>query len=712
MDILNEKEVLMTSTGTASLIPAPVLSVPVSVSVAPVPLPPPVESSRSFDTQERKEQRRHKRRKLKRYVKRSKGFPSFVDMLEIKYDEAISSSSSESEGQQQYNGGATNTAAGTNKDQDQDRPKLVRIDVDAYLGLKVATPEKGQGSRVLIPAASSAVVSSTTANNNNNNNNHSHNSNDNAAASPVDEGWYEGSVSMFLPPDDTQYLNELQQLIRANLELFSATELDAAMSQAGRRTPTVRGKVGVRCRHCANVVAEKMKTQKQDLEYTGVHTTSLSSSSSSSLYSGKHFWPGGAVSYPLNIAGLYSVCSQKPQLHFEQCPNLPWETKAQFKNLTQDIGRGARTRRSEGGLPNSLYYVIAAKRIGLVDVKDGIRFGRDLSLDPLPFEAIKAQMDNEMPAASRSTSSFHTSNRPNAAAQEPRMTADEESERVLAEALTEADLPLKFPALGSDKQLVTDYFFMAIRQMAVCHAVPSDFSTRGKKTKLMRLGYAGFCCRHCMEPDGAPPYITDFSCRSFSSAADNLSSAISNSFTSHLQKCYKTPVRIKKALTAYKRIHQRQMAQLAYGSQRRLIHELWARLRAADRPEVVEVDEVAVASEDDAAVETRVTEMITRTATKSPQDYDFEPSSVDAAAGITEGNKDPTADATSLAVPEHPGKVEGSDEDPAPAGPASSTLAVPAVAHEENGKSVSNEMDTSSKPQEQNVQAVGSEPKL
>jgi hypothetical protein len=56
----------------------------------------------------------------------------------------------------------------------------------------------------------------------------------------------------------------------------------------------------------------------------------------------------------------------------------------------------------------------------------------------------------------------------------------------------------------------------------------------------------------------------------------------------------------------------------------------------------------------------RVTEMITRTATKSPQDYDLEPSSGEAAARTTEGKQDPFTDASSLTVPEHPVKVKGS----------------------------------------------------
>jgi hypothetical protein len=243
--------------------------------------------------------------------------------------------------------------------------------------------------------------------------------------------------------------------------------------------------------------------------------------------------------------------------------------------------------------------------------------------------------------------------------------------------------------------------------MAICHAVPSDFATRGKKTKLMRLGYAGFCCRHCMEPDGAPPYITDFSCRSFSSAADNMSSAISNSFTSHLQKCYKTPLRIKKALTAYKRIHQRHMAQLPYGSQRRLIHELWARLRAADLPEQVEVDAEQVDATED---EHDATATAMTTATKTPQQDDSEPSSMDVLARMTEG-KDSAADASSSrAAQEHPAEIKSPQENP---GPASSTLAVP-VAHEVD-KSVSNDNDAAaSRPQEHTVEAVesSSEPKV
>jgi len=62
-----------------------------------------------------------------------------------------------------------------------------------------------------------------------------------------------------------------------------------------------------------------------------------------------------------------------------------------------------------------------------------------------------------------------------------------------------------------------------------------------------------------------------------------MKSPVSISFPSHLQKCPGVPSRIKAALLSYKKIHARQMAQLPFGSQKRLYEELFSRLRASDR---------------------------------------------------------------------------------------------------------------------------------
>jgi hypothetical protein len=164
-------------------------------------------------------------------------------------------------------------------------PKRIRIDVDAYLGLKKKEPEPEAVPSSVVSANSSSVV-----------------------ALPSDEGWFEGCIPLCLPGEE-KFLPELQLVIRSNLEIFSATEVDVKAPQPGRRTRTIRGKVGVRCRHCAKAIRENPALP----------------------------WPPGSVSYPLNIVGLYPTCTQKPQLHFQTCPHMPEEDKAQLHRLMFEV---------------------------------------------------------------------------------------------------------------------------------------------------------------------------------------------------------------------------------------------------------------------------------------------------------------------------------------------------------------------------------------
>jgi hypothetical protein len=419
---------------------------------------------------------------------------------------------------------------------EEEAPKRIRIDVDAYLGLKKKEPEPEAVPSGVVSANSSSVV-----------------------ALPSDEGWFEGCISLCLPGEE-KFLPELQLVIRSNLEIFSATEVDVKAPQPGRRTRTIRGKVGVRCRHCAKAIRENPALP----------------------------WPPGSVSYPLNIVGLYPTCTQKPQLHFQTCPHMPEEDKAQLHRLMFDRVRQRKAitpSGSERSMSTVLYYTIAAKMIGIVDVPDGMRFGRDLALEPLPMETIRAQIEDTAVPYKRGASSSKAKPAP-VLSNEPRITADVESERVLAQAVAEKDNNLLL-AKSDDKALVTDWLFLTLKQMAICHATQSDFATRGKKTKMMKIGFAGFCCRHCVhfKPEDGVVHYVDYSCRSFSSAADNLASAISNSFYIHVSKCPATPQSIRSALAAYKRLHSRQMSQLQYGSQRRMFNILWSRLRATDLSE-------------------------------------------------------------------------------------------------------------------------------
>jgi hypothetical protein len=578
--------------------------------------PTPLTENRSEEevNKHRREQRRKRRRKLRRMVQRSEGYPSFFTLLTANYDVSdVEEDDNDNHvifvknTQQQQADSIASTSIPLSfvkteeeAEYQQPAPKRVRIDVDAALGLKNSAVIKTE-----FHDSSSSFRSSSMA--------------------AADEGWYEGTVRLALPEEDALYLPGLQVWARRNLELFSATLADSG--GGGRRFIRV-GRVGLRCVHCAAAhqracsaggsSAGRFETttsttsdndmdriEQQQLPQDAPGTDAIPlpdvpmssssvsrgatpSSASRGATSSPHrlAWSLGAVSYPTNVAALHALCSQKPVLHFEKhCVNLPEQERNDLRRLLHEEAPTRGRRSKTGGVSLAVYYVICAKRIGLVDVaNDGVRFGRDLSLEPLPFETIKRQVEQETLLAAASNhaaditgSAWHQ--------QQPtgvRIAADEESELVLAQAVAENDDPNKFLCTSRDKSLVTDYMFLTLRQIAICNATLLDLGSRGKKTKLMRVGFAGFCCRHCSATTQLP---SDYTCRSFASAADNLVSAISNSFAMHLQKCYKTPYRIKKAVTAYKRIHQRQMAQLPYGSQRKLVLELWNRLRNADKTE-------------------------------------------------------------------------------------------------------------------------------
>ena len=457
-------------------------------------------------------EKRKRRRRLKRILKSDT--PSFIAII-----------APESEDDEERDGQSESY-----------KPKKIKIDVNQYLGLKKNKP------KTQTPDAEDTL--------------HLYKK---ASTLPQDEGYFEGIVSMTLK-DDIKYLNELHVLIRNQLELFSATDEDVQTQQAGRRYPTVRGKVGVRCIHCARVVLPKPPKDR--------------------------VWPSGAVSYPLNSGGVYSVCTQKPALHFRACPNISDEIKAQIYRLTHD-SHGNSNRRTTfnntlGGsnaMTATTYYSVSLKRLGLVDVSGGMRFGRDLKLEPLPVESVRAQVESALGVKRTGISSKGTTDY-------QRVKADQESEKILAAALSEPDSST-IVGRSDDSKLVTDFMFLCVRQMAYCHCCPADFMTKGKKTPMMRVGLAGFCCRHCQHESN--PEVTgqvlDFSCRSFSSAADNLASAVSNSFYTHLQRCYHAPPALVKALNAFKRTHKGQIAKLPVGSQRRLLQAIWNRLRSNDLTE-------------------------------------------------------------------------------------------------------------------------------
>jgi hypothetical protein len=278
-----------------------------------------------------------------------------------------------------------------------------------------------------------------------------------------------------------------------------------------------------------------------------------------------------------------------------QFVSLLERSRSSSTSSTAGSSSGASRKRTDGaGLTATQYWLISCHRLGLIEsASNGLRFGRNISLEPLPFESTRIKVERENPqlfTASPSTnkqqqyqyqspaasvpdrirSSITSPTPPADAALEP-IEIPKEAAEVVEEAAAEDDDPSTLIALNKDRPSLSDFMFLTLKQAAVCHAVPADFETRGKKTKLLRLGFTGFYCRRCNQ------------FRSFSSSSDNLASAVSNSFVLHLLKCPHTPRNIQQALQTLKRIHPKQMNQLPYGSQSRVFADLWARMRAADK---------------------------------------------------------------------------------------------------------------------------------
>jgi hypothetical protein len=490
--------------------------------------------------------RRRKRRRLFRLLKNPDMLPSFLRAIDA--PQLVDSKED-----------ATTTLPAVDDNDFLLEPPVVVIDVDEYLGLKKKReeeeghPDAAMSGMVMSPPP---VVSS---------------SGDAAATStalndPADEGWYEGRLSMALPEDAT-YLSDIQQWTRQNLEYFSATAEDIQVNQAGRRTPTVRGKVGIRCVHCARAIeAQRQEAARQN------RTVKIS-------------FPAGAVSYPLNFSSIHSISIQKPQLHFEKCPHMPRDSRLEALLRGEDTDR----KRLKEGMTAQLYWAISCHRLGLVETSNGIRFGRDLSLDPLPFESTRANVEQENPQLVRGSQPQIMS--PTTTAPTEMLDLSELPQDVaivLQQAIDEEDNPNEVLALREDQYKLSSYMFVALKQASICHAIMGDMATRGKKTKLMRLGLTGFCCRHCKqrypsELHAAQANDLQSSCRSFSSSSDTLAAAVSNSFILHLLKCPYTPQTIKQALQTLKRYHPRQMQQLPYGSQSQVFSVLWTRMRAMDK---------------------------------------------------------------------------------------------------------------------------------
>lgn len=158
-------------------------------------------------------------------------------------------------------------------------------------------------------------------------------------------------------PTDRLVLNEMHSLIRQNVEVFVATEIDASQPQPGRKLPVEVGQIGIRCIHCKDLQLRRRAKR--------------------------------AVCYPSTISGIFHSVSNMKFDHFKSCPGMNEGLKEEFRRLRANCAR--KNPRGSGFSSTANYYMQSAKSQGLSDHANGIRLDRGKSQGLLALAAVAAE---------------------------------------------------------------------------------------------------------------------------------------------------------------------------------------------------------------------------------------------------------------------------------------------------------------------------------
>jgi len=266
--------------------------------------------------------------------------------------------------------------------------------------------------------------------------------------------YFSGQV-LLSQPEDEQSLSPLRCFLRKYICAFSATPEDIAV-----RTPTsfpiTPGQVGIACIHCYSLPPRERSNR--------------------------------AICFPFSVGRIYQSVADMQRFHFMNCNCVPKHLKAKFLSLHSASSKGSK------GLATRQYWIAAAKKIGLVDTKAGIRFGRN-------------------PAS---------------------VSSSIQSLDILAQVAlnTIEKKPLVLP---EDNILVADFLYIVMSQLQPCRFTEADRNKR----RLKNVGFIGVECKHCSrQVDG----------RKFFWSSVN---AVESNFVSvhtHMHKCRMIPLDVKKKL--------------------------------------------------------------------------------------------------------------------------------------------------------------------
>jgi hypothetical protein len=203
--------------------------------------------------------------------------------------------------------------------------------------------------------------------------------------------------------------------------------------------------------------------------------------------------PERAVCYSSSLRNIYHSIETWQRRHSLVCTHIsPWVRKS-----IEELMESSKTR--AGG--RRQYWEDSAKRLGMVDTARGVRFVR-------PPGDLGPTHQSHVTGQNKSTDK------------------------------SDGGLPV---VQQDDRDLVTDYLFLLMEQMQICHFTEEDRTGGRSKIKNISPNFPGFECRHCHGRAGFGRYFPT------SVTALSLANSDRNVFN-HLQKCRRCPVQIKKEL--------------------------------------------------------------------------------------------------------------------------------------------------------------------
>jgi len=135
-------------------------------------------------------------------------------------------------------------------------------------------------------------------------------------------------------PADKDSLSDRQCYVRSHFfDIFTASALDVATRHSKGAQKLYIGQIGLRCMHCTHL-ASKDRTER-------------------------------AICYPSSISRIYQTIADMQRFHFESCSAIPEDMKQTYKSLKTTRPRGV-------GSPQE-YWIISARKLGLIDTPRGIR---------------------------------------------------------------------------------------------------------------------------------------------------------------------------------------------------------------------------------------------------------------------------------------------------------------------------------------------------